>query len=65
LHPLRRPLQAIADRCREQGLAETERLLGHRCKVLALYEPSLGGLPGQERYPEPVELPAEAARSRL
>jgi serine/threonine protein kinase/predicted ATPase len=65
LHPLRRPLQAIADRCRGRGLKETERLLGRRGKLLALYEPALSGLPGQEAHPEPVELPAEAARLRL
>jgi eukaryotic-like serine/threonine-protein kinase len=33
--------------------------------VLAPYEPTLNGLPGQERHPEPAELPAEAARLRL
>jgi predicted ATPase len=65
LQPLREALQAIADRCRERGLEETERLLGLRGKVLALYEPALRGLPGQQAYPEPAELPAEAARVRL
>jgi predicted ATPase len=71
LHPLRRTLQAIGDRCREQGLAETERLLGPRGRLLALYEPSLAGLPGQDAYPEDVAaqraapLPAEDARRRL
>jgi predicted ATPase len=65
LHALRGPLQQVADRCRERGLTETERLLGARGKLLALYEPALAGLPGQEAYPEPVELPAEAARLRL
>jgi predicted ATPase len=65
LHPLRRPLQAIADRCRGRGLKETERLLGRHGKLLAPYEPALEGLPGQEAHPEPAELPAEAARLRL
>jgi tetratricopeptide (TPR) repeat protein len=65
LQALRGPLVAVADRCRERGLAETERLLGRRGKVLAAYEPALSGLPGQEAYPEPVELPADAARLRL
>jgi tetratricopeptide (TPR) repeat protein len=65
LQPLRRSLQAIADRCRERGLEETERLLAERGKLLALYEPSLRELPGQSGYPEPADLPAEAARLRV
>jgi predicted ATPase len=65
LQPLRKALQAIADRCRENGVEQTDRLLGRRGKVLCVYEPALLGLPGQQRYPEPVELPAEAARVRL
>jgi serine/threonine protein kinase/tetratricopeptide (TPR) repeat protein len=65
LHPLRPALHAVADRCRERGKCETERLLGRRGKVLALYEPALAGLPGQEAYSEPEELPPAAARVRL
>jgi serine/threonine protein kinase/predicted ATPase len=65
LHALRPALRAIADRCLALGLAETERLLGPRGKLLALYEPALAGLSGQEAYPEPAELSAEAARLRL
>jgi serine/threonine protein kinase/tetratricopeptide (TPR) repeat protein len=65
LQGLRRALRAIADRCREQGREETERLLGQRGKLLALFEPALAGLPGQEAHPEPVKLPPEAARLRL
>jgi predicted ATPase len=65
LAALRKPLQRLADRCRERGAAETDRLLGRRGKLLAAYEPALAGLPGQERYPEPAELPADAARLRL
>ncbi|MFC1851665.1 tetratricopeptide repeat protein [candidate division CSSED10-310 bacterium] len=65
LTAFRRPLQVIADRCRERGQKETERLLGDRSCVLALYEPTLSGLPGQEAYPEAMELPPEAARIRL
>ncbi|MFC1852819.1 tetratricopeptide repeat protein [candidate division CSSED10-310 bacterium] len=60
-----KPLQAIADRCRERGLEETERLLGRRGKVFALYEPAMIDLPGQEQYPEPAELPPDAAKLRL
>jgi serine/threonine protein kinase/tetratricopeptide (TPR) repeat protein len=65
LQALRRPLQAIADRCRERGLEETERLLGRRGKLLCLHEPALRGLPGQDAHPEPAELAPEAARLRL
>jgi eukaryotic-like serine/threonine-protein kinase len=65
LEALRRPLQAIADRCRERGRHETDRLLGPRGKLLALYEPALDGLPGQDAYPNPVELGAAASRLRL
>jgi serine/threonine protein kinase/predicted ATPase len=65
LEALRPALQRVADRCRERGVETTERLLGRRGKVLALYEPALAGLPGQQRHPEPAELPPEAARARL
>jgi predicted ATPase len=58
-------LEQIADRCREGGADETERLLGPRGRVLAQVEPVLSALPGQEAYPEPADLPAEAARLRL
>ncbi|MFC1851151.1 tetratricopeptide repeat protein [candidate division CSSED10-310 bacterium] len=58
-------LQKIADRCRQRGGAETDRLLGRRGKVLSLYHPALTNLPGQENYPEPVELNAAAAKLRL
>jgi tetratricopeptide (TPR) repeat protein len=65
LRPLLGALQAIADRCREGGEAETERLLGPRGPVLARYEPALRDLPGHERWSEIEELPAEQARLRL
>lgn len=60
-----RPLQIIADQCREKDISETEFLLGTRGKLLALYESSLKGLPGLKAYPEPAELDAEANRLRL
>jgi eukaryotic-like serine/threonine-protein kinase len=62
---LRKPLQQLADRCRERGLAEAERLFGPRGKLLAPFEPALAALPGQDAYPEPAELPGEAAQLRL
>src|SRR5262249_40588575 len=65
LAALRPFFQAVADRCREHGRAETDRLIGRHGKLLALCEPAFLGLPGQGAYPEPVELPAEAARMRL
>jgi eukaryotic-like serine/threonine-protein kinase len=65
LEALRRPLQAIGDRCRAAGEAETDRILGARGRILALYEPELASLPGQERYPEPAELQGAAAVARV
>jgi predicted ATPase len=65
LQAMRRALTAIADYVRERGSKETARLLGRRGKVLAIYEPALRGLPGLEAFPEPAELPGEAARTRL
>lgn len=65
LHPFQRIFQALADYCREQGRDATDRVLGKRGKVLAGYEPALRYLPGQEEYPEPPSLPAQATRRRL
>ncbi|MFC1852055.1 tetratricopeptide repeat protein [candidate division CSSED10-310 bacterium] len=65
LEALRKPLQAIADFCREKGTPETDRIFGERGKVLAIFESSLRGLPGQEVYPDPTPLTADAARQRL
>ncbi|WNG21463.1 serine/threonine-protein kinase PknK [Cystobacter fuscus] len=65
LHAFKPVLQAIADECRQRGLHETEHLLGERGKVLALYEPSLAELPGQDAWAEPPRLPPQAARERL
>ena len=65
LQGLRQPLRQIADVCREGGAPETDRLLGRRGKLLALYEPALASLPGQDAYPQPAELPPDAAQLRL
>jgi serine/threonine protein kinase len=53
LHPFRAVLQAVADACLELGPAEADLLLGPRAKILAVCEPSLATLPGQEQYPDP------------
>ena len=67
LHPLRQVLSMIVEHCREQGLAETERIFGARGAALAVHEPSIGGLPGQELHASGrlAELPTSAARARL
>ena len=65
LGALRGPLARLADLCRERGEEAAHRLFGPRGRLLALCEPALAELPGQERYPEPVELPPDAARLRL
>lgn len=46
LHPLRPLLRAIADRCREGGRAEADRLLGPDGGLLAAYEPALAAFSG-------------------
>jgi tetratricopeptide (TPR) repeat protein len=65
LHPFRPLLLALADRCRAGGATVTEELLGPAGRVLAPYEPSLGDVPGLERYPEPPRLDATSTRLRL
>ncbi|PTL84729.1 serine/threonine-protein kinase PknK [Vitiosangium sp. GDMCC 1.1324] len=65
LHAFKPLLQAIADECRQLGQEETDRLLGERGRVLALYEPALADLPGQDAWPEPPRLPPQAARERV
>ncbi len=65
LHPFRNLLATIVDHCRERGFAETERILGSRGPALAVHEPTIARLPGQELYPRLSVLPAQAARARL
>ena len=66
LHALRPLLLAIGDRCRQRGPEETARLLGGRAAMLAAYEPTLAGLPGQTSRAGPLTpLPGPAARERV
>ena len=65
LHAVRPLLQAVADRCQEGGAEVTERLLGPRRSVLALYEPLLAQVPATGSLPPPMPLSAEASRQRL
>jgi tetratricopeptide (TPR) repeat protein len=65
LQPFRALLSVVADRCRQGGRTETDRLLGARGPVLACFEPSLATLPGQKEYPPPAEMSPEAAMERL
>ena len=58
-------LCAIGDRCRELGESETQRVFGHRSRVLQEYETSLSHLPGADRYPSPVGLEGEAGLRRV
>jgi tetratricopeptide (TPR) repeat protein len=64
LSPLRPLLAALAEEGRSSR-ERAERLVGPRGRVLAAFAPELLALPGQEAYPEPPRLPAEAARERL
>ncbi len=65
LQGLARPLRMLSDRCREKGRIEADRLLGARGKLLALYEPSIAELSGQDAFPMPAAIPPAAARKRL
>ena len=65
LHALRTLLQAVADRCHEGGSRVTERLLGARRAVLALYEPALLHVPAKEGLTPIIPLDVEASRQRL
>ena len=65
LYPLKRMLRSLVEFCQDRGRNETELIFGKRGAVLALYEPSIRELPGQESYPEPAELPLQSARLRL
>jgi hypothetical protein len=64
LHPFRPLLRAIVDLCAD-ARGRAERVLGPRGRVLAAYESALLAVPGQEAYPEPPPLAAQAARERL
>ena len=63
-YPLRKPLQAVADRCLHQGTDASNRIVGRRGPVLARFEPSLAALPGQSEQPEPVHLNNDAEELR-
>ena len=65
LSVLRRPLRALADRCRELGPRETALLFGAWGRLLGAYEPSILDLPGVAAQPPPEELPLPDARLRL
>ncbi|MFC1853356.1 protein kinase [candidate division CSSED10-310 bacterium] len=65
LEALLKPISMIADYCRIRGVPEVDRVFGARGKVLSLYDPSLASLPGQDKYPEPDNLPVDAAKVRI
>ncbi|MFN7973576.1 MAG: tetratricopeptide repeat protein [Acidobacteriota bacterium] len=56
---------AVADRCRERGPAETERILGPHRALLGPYHAPFAGLPGTGELQTVPELPHEEARRRL
>jgi eukaryotic-like serine/threonine-protein kinase len=58
-------LRAVADRCQEGGADVTEKLLGPRRSVLALYEPLLAQVPAKDPLTAPLPLTLEASRQRL
>ena len=65
LHPLRPLLRAIADRCREGGRLEADRLLGIDGGLLAAYEPALAGFARTIDRVGPTAGAAAAARYRV
>ncbi len=65
LHPLRPLLRAIADRCREGGRAEADRVLGVDGGLLAAYEPALVGFARTIDRLGPNAMGAAAARYRV
>ncbi len=65
LQALRQPIKIIGEICRKGGRTETDRILGSHGKLLALYEPRLADLPGQDVYPALSEISSSAARLRL
>lgn len=65
LKPLRPLLASIADRCRQEGAASTERLLGSQLHVLSAIEPALSSLPGADKLPRAASLPIDAAKHRV
>lgn len=65
LHPFAPLLLAIADRCRELGPIETERVLGVNAPVLAAFQPALLGVSGTREKGEPIVVDAVAARTRV
>ncbi|MEO7092095.1 MAG: AAA family ATPase, partial [Polyangiales bacterium] len=65
LHPLRPLLRAVADRCREGGRVEADRLLGFDGGLLAAYEPALVGFARTIDRVGPTAGAAAAARYRV
>lgn len=63
LHPFKRFLLAVADRCREQP-DSAPTLLGERARLLAPFEPALAETPGYAQLPVPPLLPPALARRR-
>jgi tetratricopeptide (TPR) repeat protein len=56
---------AVADRCRERGVEETERLLGAHGKLLAAYQTALIDVPGYTALPNPARAEGQEARARV
>lgn len=65
LHFLRPLLLAVADRCQEGGPEVTQRLLGHRRSVLAMYDPLFVHVPAAGSLEQAIPLGADASRERL
>jgi serine/threonine protein kinase len=65
LEALHEPIRRIAERCRNQGSAEIDRVFGERGRILSLALPDLDELLGQASLPEPAPMSGQAAAVRL
>ncbi len=65
LHPFAPFLRHVADRCVAEGEESIAVLLGPNARVLTTYEPLLAAVPGMDRQPETMPLPAQSAIERV
>jgi len=65
MRPFRHLIEGIVDHCRTAEPEVVARIVGARAKVLSMYEPLFGEVPGHDDQPEAPPLPPEAAEDRL
>ena len=65
LHPFRRVLEYLADRCREGGPEISARILGERTRILARFEPSLAFAATHDTGDSALPVEPDLARSHV